>query len=164
REVEAETIPQVRLDNGATVRVISGEIAGEKGPVRDIVIDPLYLDVTVPPAAKFSHEVTKGYTVFAYVLEGDGRFEEEQDPLEYKTEGAPYFDFETRRNIGIESLVLYDDGDAVEVEAGKNGVRFLLISGKPLREPVAWYGPIVMNTREELETAFDEYRKGTFIK
>ncbi|MGD0229173.1 MAG: pirin-like C-terminal cupin domain-containing protein, partial [Syntrophorhabdales bacterium] len=105
-----------------------------------------------------------GHTVLAYVIGGEGYFCHEKDPFTYEMEGANYFDMERRPTIGNNSLVVFDDGGQVVVSGAEEGVRFLLISGKPIGEPVAWYGPIVMNTREELQTAFDEYREGTFIK
>ncbi len=147
RDVTGDRIPLVTLDNGVRIKVVAGEIEGERGAVRDVVVNPVYFDVTIPPGERFEYEVTRGYTVLAYVLEGGG-----------------YFDSGKENDIGNESLVVYDDGDSLEIEADARGTRFLLLSGKPLGEPVAWYGPIVMNTDEELQTAFDEYRKGPFIK
>ncbi len=147
REVKKEEIPVVRLAEGAEVRVICGEIQGRKGPVRDIVIDPQYLDVTLPPASRFVHPVTAGHTAFAYVFEGGGRFGGETD--------AP---------IGRETLVLFGDGHQVRAATAGQPMRFLLVSGRPIGEPVAWRGPIVMNTEAELETAFAEVASGTFTK
>ena len=147
RDIAKNQVPEVRMENGVSVKVIAGEIGGKQGPAREIVIDPEYLDITVPPGEVFTHAVRKGYTVLAYVLDGGG-----------------YFDAERGAADGNESLVLYEDGESLAVEANGEGVRFLLLSGKPLGEPVAWYGPIVMNTNQELQTAFEEYRKGTFIK
>ncbi len=164
RGFESHEIPEVTLKSGVSIKVVAGEVEGIKGPVEKIVIDPVYLDVTVPPGTGFQRRMTAGHTVFAYILEGSGYFERERDPLHYEKEGAPYFDFREDSEIRTENLVLYEDGDTVEIEAGARGVRFLLLSGKPLGEPVAWYGPIVMNTREELETALEEYRNGTFVK
>jgi redox-sensitive bicupin YhaK (pirin superfamily) len=164
RDVTARTIPEIRLENGALVRIICGTVKGKKGPVQDIVIDPEYLDITLPPHTEFVHPVKKGYTAFAYVIDGRGYFCKEKDPFSYEVEGVNYFDIQRDPFLGNESLVLLEDGDQVAVSTEKQLVRFLLISGKPLREPVAWYGPIVMNTREELRIAFDEYRAGTFIK
>jgi quercetin 2,3-dioxygenase len=164
RDVKSGQIPSVDLHNGVTVRVVAGEVAGKKGPVEDVVIAPEYLDITLPPGETYSHSTETGHTACAYVLEGSGYFEKDRNRIGYKTEGASYFDIDEDCNIGRENLILYGDGDSVEIEAGVNGVRLLLLSGKPLNEPVAWYGPIVMNTREELETAFEEYQAGTFIK
>lgn len=147
RDVKSEQIPEVELDNGVRIKIICGEVNGIKGPVQDIIGGPEYLDVTVPAKAEFQHHVKVGHTVLAYVIEGDGFFDDDQEQL-----------------IGREHLIIFGDGSEIYTTAGDNPVRFLLISGKPLREPVAWYGPIVMNTDEELQVAFQEYRNGTFIK
>jgi redox-sensitive bicupin YhaK (pirin superfamily) len=147
REVKNEQIPEVLIDKGIKVRIISGEVNKKRGPVRDIVVDIQYLDVTMEPGTRFEHTIKKGYRVFAYVIEGHG-----------------YFDTEKKNNIGKEHLVIFKDGDDVKIEANDRLLRFLLISGKSLGEPIAWRGPIVMNTQEELRVAFDEYRNGTFVK
>ncbi|MBI3293015.1 MAG: pirin family protein [Elusimicrobia bacterium] len=137
REVKNNQIPAVKTAEGATVRIICGKVGDTQGPVREIVTDPEYLDVSLPAGKTFTHVVKPGYTVFAYVVEGEG-------------EG---------------NISLYEpEGNTVAVAADKKPVRFLLVSGKPLKEPIAWYGPIVMNTKEELRTAFKEYEAGTFIK
>lgn len=163
RDVTSSTIPEVDLKN-ARIRIICGKIKGTQGPVRDIVIDPEYLDITVPPRSEFSHPVRRGYTAFAYVIDGEGYFCREKDPFSYETEGVNYFDFQGKPFLSDHSLVLFGDGDQIIVSTEEKPVRLLFMSGKPLREPVAWYGPIVMNTREELRIAFDEYNRGTFIK
>jgi hypothetical protein len=137
---------------------------GRKGPVADIITDPEYLDVTIPVHSEFTHRTRPGYAVFAYVIGGEAYFCHEKDPFGYEMEGANYFDMDRKPTIGNDSLVVFDDGEQVVVSTGGESVRFLLVSGKPIGEPVAWYGPIVMNTQEELEIAFDEYRNGTFIK
>jgi redox-sensitive bicupin YhaK (pirin superfamily) len=137
---------------------------GVRGPVREIVTDPAYLDVTVPAGETFLRHESPGRTVFAYVIEGTGSFDDRRDPYAFEVEGARYFDMEGEVAIGPGNVVLYGDGGGVEVAAGGRGVRFLLVSGRPIGEPVAWYGPIVMNTQEELRVAFREYRDGTFIK
>lgn len=164
RDVKRHQIPELGLDNGVKVKIICGKVGDVQGPVQDIVIDPEYLDVTVPPGTDFTHRVQKGYTAFAYVIEGRGYFEPERDPYGYEIEGKNYFDFRRERNIGPESLVLFEDGEELAISTEDEGVRFLLMSGKPIGEPVAWYGPIVMNTREELRIAFEEYQRGTFLK
>jgi hypothetical protein len=164
RDVKHHQIPEVRLDNDVSVKVICGEVKGIKGPVQDIVIDPEYLDVAVPAKTGFTHRTQKGHRVFAYVTKGSGYFEPERDPYGYEIEGRNYFDFQRDCLMVPESLVIFHDGEELAITAGDEGVRFLLISGKPIREPVAWYGPIVMNTQEELRIAFDEYERGTFIK
>ncbi|MFW6181111.1 MAG: pirin-like C-terminal cupin domain-containing protein, partial [Spirochaetota bacterium] len=126
--------------------------------------DPAYLDVTVPPRAELSHPARRGHTVFAYVIEGRGYFCGERDPFTYQAEGSNYFDLQREPFAGDGTLVLFGDGDEIVVSTEEHPVRFLLVSGRPIGEPVAWYGPIVMNTGEELRTAFREYHEGTFIK
>ena len=147
RGVTKEQIPVIRVDDGIIIKLISGEFNGVRGPVGEIVIDPGYMDVSLPEKTVFVHRIKKGYTVFAYIISGLGYFDGDGDKLS-----------------GPETLVVYGDGEELEIRAEKGELRFLLISGRPLGEPVAWYGPIVMNTREELETAFEEYRLGTFLK
>ncbi|MDH4164597.1 MAG: pirin family protein [Nitrospirota bacterium] len=145
REVKGSAIPTVAPSTGCTARIICGEINGIVGPVRDIVTDPEYLDISLEAGASFTHRTKRGHTLFAYVIEGTVNAGE-----------TP---------VASEHLVIFDrEGREAVFSAGKGKARFLLISGKPLGEPVAWYGPIVMNTEEELELAFEEYRKGTFIK
>jgi quercetin 2,3-dioxygenase len=160
----AAQIPEVTDAGGNRIKVICGQVNGTQGPVRDIVTDPEYLDVTVPPGGKFLHPTPRGHTVFAYVIDGKGDFCQRGDPWCYEAEGASYFDLERERLISNGRLVLFGDGDAVAIEAEAEAVRFLLISGKPIREPIAWYGPIVMNTQQELRIAYDELQRGTFIK
>jgi hypothetical protein len=165
RDVKAADIPETTLQSGVTIRIVSGSINGIRGPVRDIVIDPEMLDVTVPAGALFRHPVKEGHTAVAYILEGEGHFDGRRDPFAYEMIGSGWLDVTRRCICGPETVVLYErDGEDVAVTAGEKGVRFLFISGKPLGEPVAWYGPIVMNSREELRVAFEEYEKGTFIK
>jgi redox-sensitive bicupin YhaK (pirin superfamily) len=148
QEIKADEIPTVSLPGGASVRVICGTIAGVSGPVRDIMAEPEYLDISLGPDAPFSHPVKPGYMAAVYVIGGSGRFDPHQD-----------------EELENGTIVLFGvSGDAVDIRAGKSGVRFLFFSGKPLREPIAWGGPIVMNTQEELQRAFDEYEQGTFIR
>jgi redox-sensitive bicupin YhaK (pirin superfamily) len=147
RDVTSSTIPVVETGGGAMVRVVAGTVEGTAGPVADVVIQPEYLDVSVAAGAEFRHRVPGDHTVLAYVIEGFGSF-------------SPDAGGRTRAGY----LALYGEGDELAVTAGNEGVRFLLISGKPIGEPVAWYGPIVMNSEEELQVAFREYRYGTFIK
>lgn len=146
QEVKRDQIITAQLENGVTAQVICGEIGGVKGPVKDIVTNPRYLDVRVPGGAAFSLPTQLSHTALAYIFEGQGRFDPQSDLLDKGT------------------LVLFDDGDVVNGTAAPDGMRFLLISGQPIREPVAWYGPIVMNTQAELQTAFQELQDGTFIK
>jgi redox-sensitive bicupin YhaK (pirin superfamily) len=164
RDVQRHQIPEVALDHGVKVKVICGQVNDVRGPVQDIVIDPTFLDVTVPVKTNFSHRVPKGYTVLAYVIAGGACFEPERDPYGYEVEGRNYFDIERECLIGPESLVVFGDGGELAISTEDEGVRFLLVSGRPIGEPVAWHGPIVMNTREELRTAFEEYQQGTFLK
>ncbi|HEY3488908.1 MAG TPA: pirin family protein [Candidatus Deferrimicrobiaceae bacterium] len=164
RGITKAEIPEAVLDGGVRVKVIAGKIDGVQGPVRDIVTDPEYLDVSVPGGATFRHGVKRGHTVLAYVIEGEGYFDPGRDPYDREAEGANWSDMERKCRCGNGTLVLYDDGDEIVVTADQGPVRFLLVSGKPIREPVAWYGPIVMNTREELRVAFEEFSNGTFIK
>ncbi len=164
RDIKKAEVPEVMIENGANIKIICGAVRGKQGPVRDIIIDPEYLDVTVPPYCEFEHPTKEGYTVFAYVINGKGFFCNEKDPFAYDVEGVNYFDMQREPFVDNGMLVLFTDGNRVSVSTQGEAVRFLLISGKPLGEPVAWYGPIVMNTEEELRTAFEEYRNGTFIK
>ena len=164
RDVGKATIPEITLDHDVKVKIICGKINGVEGPVKDIVIDPEYLDVMMPPDASFSHPVKTGHTVFAYVIEGEGYFDKGKDPYAYEVEGANYFDFQRECLVGPTNLVIFNDGDQVLVTTKDKPLRFLLISGRPIKEPVAWYGPIVMNTQQELKTAFEEYENDTFIK
>jgi redox-sensitive bicupin YhaK (pirin superfamily) len=164
RGVTSNQIPQVVTDSGASVKIICGQFNGKQGPVQDIVTDPEYLDITLPAKSQFKHPAGKGRTVMAYILEGAGYFDSKQDPYTFEEVEANYFDFKRERLLTSEHLVAFEDGDEVLVTTEEKAVRFLLISGNPIHEPVAWYGPIVMNTQEELRTAFEEYEKGTFIK
>jgi redox-sensitive bicupin YhaK (pirin superfamily) len=164
RDVKSEEIPAVMMENGAKINLICGRIGDREGPVRDIVIDPEYLDITVPAQSEFRHSSKRGHTVFAYVIGGQGYFCQEKNPFSYEIEGLNYFDMDRDPFIGNETIVLFDDGDQVVVSTEGEPVRFLLVSGRPIGEPVAWHGPIVMNTEEELQIAFKEYRQGTFIK
>ncbi len=164
REVSSDQIPIVSTPQGVTIRIISGEIMGTTGPVRDIVIDPEYLDVGIPAGIEYFHATTPGHTVFAYVIEGKACFCQERDPFSYAIQGKNYFDMQRDPFAANESLILFGDGEQLVIATENDPVRLLLISGKPIGEPVAWYGPIVMNTQAELRVAFDEYRNGTFIK
>jgi redox-sensitive bicupin YhaK (pirin superfamily) len=164
RDVKSHQIPEVTLDYGVKVKIICGEVKGVKGPVQDIVIDPEYLDITVPSNSHLRYPVKRGHTVFAYIIEGKGYFDPGRDVYAYEVEGRNYFDFKRECMMGSENLILFDDGDELTISTEEKPVRFLLISGKPIGEPVAWYGPIVMNTQEELRIAFEEYENGTFIR
>jgi redox-sensitive bicupin YhaK (pirin superfamily) len=144
RGITAADIPEVALPGGVRVKVIAGEVGGVRGPMEEIVIDPEYLDCSVPAGVEFTHPAKRGYTAFIYVIGGQG-----------SVNGTPVAD---------RTLVLFGDGDELAVLAGEGGVRFLLLTGQPLGEPIAWRGPIVMNTDAEIQTAFREYQDGTFVK
>lgn len=165
QDIAAADIPEVIDDDGTTVRVVCGDFWGKRGPVDGIAADPRYLDVRVPAGKRKTLPFETGRRGFAYVFEGSGTFRDASDPTGVPTErvgttdDTPVLD-----RTGNRSLVLFDRGDEVTVQAGEAGIRFLLVSGQPIQEPVAWYGPIVMNTEEELRQAYRELREGTFIR
>jgi redox-sensitive bicupin YhaK (pirin superfamily) len=174
QDIASNDIPEVTDDDGTTVRIIIGEFWGKAGPVEGVAADPRYLDVSVPPGHKKRLAVDRANNAFAYVFAGSGTFRDASDPQPVATEvvgdastaaGRP----ESKTADGLDlvtnrSLVLFDRGDEIVVQAGNEGIRFLLVSGKPLEEPVAWRGPIVMNTNWELQQAYAELRAGTFIR
>jgi len=164
QDVVAREIPEVVDDDGTIVRVVCGDFAGKRGPVDGIAADPRYLDVSVPAGLRKTLKVETPRHAFAYVFEGSGAFRDASLPRAVTTDRVGTAGEEVRDEIGNRSLVLFDRGDEVTVQAGDSGIRFLLVSGKPLEEPVAWQGPIVMNTPEELRQAYAELRNGTFIK
>ena len=169
QDITAEAIPEIVDDDGTAVRVICGNFWGKRGPVEGIAADPRYLDVFVPPGKRKTLPVETSLHGFAYVFDGDGVFRGASEPNPVATEilrpdGSAAAAAETITKVGNRSLVVFDRGDEVTVQAGDRGIRFLLVSGRPLKEPVAWYGPIVMNTQEELQRAYAELREGTFIK
>jgi redox-sensitive bicupin YhaK (pirin superfamily) len=151
QEVKQSQIPVVKTVGGATVRVIAGEAAGARGPVREIVTDPLFLDVSLPAGQSFTQLISARHNAFVYVIEGEGAFESAA------LGEAPEF-------YGEGSLILYGEGEHIAVATDKRPVRFLLAAGKPFHEPIAWHGPVVMNTQAEIKTAFEEFEKGTFVK
>jgi len=164
QDIRSADIPEVVDDDETRVRVICGSVWGKTGPVDGIAADPHYIDVSVPPGKRKSISVETTRHAFAYVFEGSGRFCNASHPLTVPTEGVGWTDTSPSEEAENRSLVLFDSGDEVTVQAGERGIRFLLVSGKPLEEPVAWYGPIVMNTQEQLREAFAEYQAGTFLK
>ena len=165
RGVTSYEIPEKKLSSGASVRVICGTVDSVTGPVQDIVTDPEYIDVSMPADTTFTHPASADRTAFAYVIEGNAYFDQERNPFSHEAIGNNYFDLKRDCLLDTESLVLYGRNDnEIEIRTEGSPVRFLLVSGRPLGEPVAWYGPIVMNTQEELQIAFDEFEKGTFIK
>jgi len=165
QDVPSKEIPEVIDDDGTRVRVICGEFWGKRGPVDGVAADPRYLDIFVPPGRRKTLPVGSGRHAFAYVFEGSGTFRDASQPFGVLTEkDTGDGEILVREKIGNRSLVVFGSGDDVTVQAGEEGIRFLLVSGKPIEEPVAWYGPIVMNTNAELQQAVNELRSGTFIK
>jgi redox-sensitive bicupin YhaK (pirin superfamily) len=164
QDVAARDIPEVVDDDGTRVRVICGDFWGRKGPIEGVAADPRYVDVSVPPGQRKRLAVETSRHAFAYVFAGSGTFRDASEPHGVLTERVDGVDEVRRDQTGNRSLVLFDRGDEIVVQAGDEGIRFLLVSGKPLEEPVAWYGPIVMNTQEQLRQAVAELRAGTFIK
>jgi redox-sensitive bicupin YhaK (pirin superfamily) len=164
QDIAAADIPEVVDDDGTRVRVIVGDFWGKQGPVEGVAADPQYIDVSVPPGTRKRLKVDTTRHAFAYVFAGAGTFRDASNPRGVLTEATDGSDAVRRDEAGNRSLVLFDSGDEVVVQAGDEGIRFLLVSGKPLEEPVAWYGPIVMNTQDQLRQAISELRDGTFIK
>ena len=164
QEVKAPDIPDVTDDDGTRVRIVCGKFWGKSGPVDGIAADPTYLDVSVPPGKRKTLPVETTRHAFAYVFAGSGKFSNASGPQGVPTEGAGGLEIKPPSQADNRSLVLFDRGDEVEVQAGEEGIRFLLVSGKPLEEPVAWYGPIVMNTQQQLQQAMEELDRGTFLK
>jgi len=164
QEVKSPDVPEVTDDDGTRVRVVCGSFWGKKGPIDGIAADPIYLDVSVPAGRKKTLPIETTRHAFAYVFAGNGKFCNASGPLAVPTEGIKWLDTAPPSEVSNRSLVLFDRGDELEVQAGEDGIRFLLVSGKPLQEPVAWYGPIVMNTQEQLRRAFEELEEGTFLK
>jgi quercetin 2,3-dioxygenase len=165
QDIKAAEVPEIMDDDGTRVRIVCGEFWGKRGPIEGVAADPRYLDVSVPPGRHKTLPVEIGRHAFAYVFEGAGSFRSASQPFGVLTEKQlDGTDTLVREQTGNRSLVLFDSGDEVTVQAGDEGVRFLLVSGKPIEEPVAWYGPIVMNTQAELQQAVAELRNGTFIR
>ena len=163
QDVSARDVPEIVDDDGTRARIIVGDFWGKRGPVEGIAADPSYVDITIPPGHRRTIAVDRLRHAFAYVFAGSGTFKDASSPRPVKTEGVEH-DVFTPSDVRDRSLVLFDTGDEVTVQAGDEGMRFLLVSGRPLEEPVAWYGPIVMNTRAELRQAMTELQDGTFIK
>ena len=165
QDIKAAAIPDVVDDDGTRVKVICGDFWGKTGPVDGIAAEPRYLDVSVPPGKRKTLKVEVERHAFAYVFAGSGDFRAASKPFGVLTEKEVNGEeIHVRETTGNRSLVLFDSGDEITVQAGDEGVRFLLVSGKPIKEPVAWYGPIVMNTQAELQQAVSELRNGTFIQ
>jgi redox-sensitive bicupin YhaK (pirin superfamily) len=164
QDIVAGAIPEIVDDDGTRVRIVCGEFWGKRGPVDGIAAEPIYLDVWVPPGRVKSLPVDTRRNAFAYVFEGSGSFRDASAPRGVLTERTGPVEGLVRERTGNRSLVLFDRGDEVRVQAGEDGIRFLLVSGRPIEEPVAWRGPIVMNTQQELRQAYEELRDGTFIE
>jgi quercetin 2,3-dioxygenase len=165
QDIKAAGIPEIIDDDGTKVKVVCGTFWGQRGPVEGVAADPRYLDVWIPAGRRKTLPVETDRHAFAYVFEGSGSFRAASNPLGVLTEKAvDGREIVTREQTGNRSLVLFDRGDEVTVQAGEEGIRFLLVSGKPIEEPVAWYGPIVMNTQAQLQQAVTELRNGSFIK
>ena len=163
QDIGSSSIPEVVDDDGTRVRVICGSFWGKTGPVDGIASEPRYLDVSIPPGVRKHLPVENSRHAFAYVFAGSGTFRDASQPHGVLTESAAS-DAPVRERTGNRSLVLFDSGDEIVVQAGDEGIRLLLVSGRPIEEPVAWYGPIVMNTEQQLREAYAELRDGTFIK
>ncbi|HEV8196037.1 MAG TPA: pirin family protein [Gemmatimonadales bacterium] len=163
QDIQAREIPEITDDDGTRVRVVCGEFWGKKGPVDGVAADPRYLDVWVPPGKRKTLPVETWRNAFAYVFEGSGTFRDASAPSGVLTEPIGEEAAPVRETTGNRSLVLFGGGDEVTVRAGEEGMRFLLVSGRPIEEPVAWYGPIVMNTQDELRRAVQDLNEGTFI-
>ncbi|MCC6241618.1 MAG: pirin family protein [Gemmatimonadaceae bacterium] len=164
QDVKSRDIAEITDDDGTIVRVVCGEFWGKRGPVDGIAADPIYLDVTVPPLVHKSLPVDAYRSTFAYIFEGSGTFRHASPNMGVLTERTAGNDDDLVRDLsGNRSLVVFDTGDSVSVTAGPDGIRFLLIAGAPIKEPVAWYGPIVMNTQAEIQQAMHELQQGTFI-
>jgi len=164
QDVTSDAIPEAIDDDGTRVRVVCGEFWGKTGPVDGVAASPQYLDVSVPPGVKKHLPIETTRHAFAYVFAGSGTFRDASQPRGVQTEVVGEPATTVRSAVGDRALVLFDSGDEIVVQAGDAGIRFLLVSGQPIEEPVAWYGPIVMNTEEQLQQAYSELRAGTFIK
>jgi redox-sensitive bicupin YhaK (pirin superfamily) len=164
QDVASSEIPVVTDDDGTGVRVVCGKFWGKTGPVDGVAADPQYLDVSVPPGLRKTLPVATTRHAFAYVFQGSGSFRDASAPQAEKTDHLEPGTGELLDETGNRSLILFDNGEEITVQAGERGIRFLLVSGKPIQEPVAWQGPIVMNTNDELRQAFRELQDGTFIK
>jgi redox-sensitive bicupin YhaK (pirin superfamily) len=164
QDVRSVDIPEVTDDDGTRVRVVCGSFWGASGPVDGIAAEPIYLDVSVPAGVRRTLPVETGRHAFSYVFEGGGEFANASDPRSVRTDVVGGVLASSGAAVDNRALVLFDRGDEVTIVAGEHGMRFLLVSGKPLGEPVAWRGPIVMNTQEELQEAFEELEHGTFLE
>ena len=164
QDVESKNVPTVVDDDGTSVRVLCGDFWGKSGPVQGIAAEPRYLDISLPPSTTRSIPIETTQHAFAYIIAGSVRFRDGSKPKDIRVEDPMNHGATLQQFAGNRSLVLFDQGDSIRVESGERGGRFLLVSGEPIKEPVAWRGPIVMNTQDELRHAFHELKQGTFIK
>ncbi len=164
QDIPSGAIPEVTDDDGTRARIICGEFWGRRGPVEGVATDPAYVDISVPPGTRKRLAIDVTRNAFAYVFAGSGTFRDASEPRAVLTEHTAVPEAAPTYDATNHSLVLFDRGDEIVVQAGPDGIRFLLVSGRPLEEPVAWYGPIVMNTPDELQRAMAELRDGTFIR
>jgi hypothetical protein len=164
QDIPSQVIPELTDDDGTRMRIICGDFQGKKGPVEGVAADPNYFDISVPPGKRKQIRVETTRNAFAYVFAGSGTFRDASAPRAVLTEKTDRPDDSPVYDVSNHSLVLFDRGDELTVQAGPEGIRFLLVSGKPIEEPVAWYGPIVMNTQEQLRQAMAELQDGTFIR
>ena len=162
--VVSSDIPEVTDDDGTKARIVCGKFWGTTGPIEGIAADPIYVDISVPLGKTKTFAIEASRNAFAYVFEGSGKFCNSSKPLSVPTDSAGWSDTSPHAEADNRTLVLFDHGDEITIQTGEEGIRFLLVSGEPLKEPVAWYGPIVMNTQQELQKAFQELRDGTFLK
>ena len=164
QDIQGGDIPEIIDDDGTIVRVVVGDFWGKRGPVDGVAAEPQYLDITVPAGIKKSFPVDTYRNAFAYVFEGSGDFKNASNPMGVKIEKEIQGkEVHLRDFSGNRTLLIFDTGDEVIVQAGEHGLRFLLVSGKPIQEPVAWHGPIVMNTQEEIRQAMKDLQTGNFI-
>ncbi|MBI9097489.1 MAG: pirin family protein [Spirochaetaceae bacterium] len=167
QDIPSGEIPEVIDDDGTKVKIITGTFRGKTGPVTGIVTDPKYIDITVPPHREKTLKINLDHHSFAYLFEGSGLFYGASSPIPAPTEyvtAKGVTEVVSANPVENRNLIIFDRGDEIKLKSGPEGMRFLLISGRPLKEPVAWHGPIVMNSRDELITAFQEYENGTFLK
>ncbi len=165
QDIDGSDVPEVVDDDGTRVKIITGHFWGKTGPVEGIAADPLYLDVSMAPNTQKRLTVDTYASTFAYIFAGSGTFRDASKPIGVKVEKEFRGDELNIRDLsGNRTLVRFDTGDEIKVRSGPEGMRFLLVSGKPIKEPVAWHGPIVMNTRDELLEAVRDLQQGTFIK
>ena len=164
QEIKSGEVPEITDDDGTHARLVCGEFWGRRGPVTGIAADPTYVDISVPPGRRKTLPIETTRHAFAYVFAGSGSFSNASVPQAVPTESVVGSDDAKPSFVGDRSLILFDRGDEVTVQAGENGIRFLLVSGRPLQEPVAWYGPIVMNTNDQIRDAMHDLEQGTFIR